>query len=82
MKNEILLYRPNEVAEHIEVRLESDSVWLNRNQVAVLFDRDVKTIGKHIGNVLKEELASLSVRAIFATTALLFFKNKLLAHEN
>ncbi|HEL1198689.1 TPA: virulence RhuM family protein, partial [Streptococcus equi subsp. zooepidemicus] len=43
-------------------------VWLNRNQLAALFDRDVKTIGKHINNALKEELDS-SVVAKFATTA-------------
>ena len=33
------------------------TVWLNRNQMALLFDRDVKTIGKHINNALREELA-------------------------
>jgi len=54
MKNEIILYRPDERAEHIEVRLEDDSVWLNRQQLAVLFERDIKTIGKHIVNVLSE----------------------------
>ena len=36
---------------------------------ALLFDRDVKTIGKHINNALKEELEGLSVVANFATTA-------------
>ena len=35
---------------------EQDTVWLNRNQMAELFERDVKTIGKHINNALKEEL--------------------------
>ncbi len=44
-------------------------MWLNRNQIALLFDRDVKTIGKHINNTLKEELDGLSVVAKFATTA-------------
>ena len=48
--------------------VEQDTVWLNRNQMAELFDRDVKTIGKHINNALKEELDS-SVVANFATTA-------------
>jgi hypothetical protein len=69
MKNELVLYRPDEVAEHIEVRLEHDTVWLNRHQLAQLFDRDVKTIGKHIVNILNEELEGLSVVAKFATTA-------------
>ncbi|MFZ1321174.1 MAG: hypothetical protein WAT71_06415, partial [Ignavibacteria bacterium] len=54
MKNEIILYRPDELAEHIEVRLEDENVWLNRNQIATLFGRDVKTIGKHINNVFRE----------------------------
>jgi hypothetical protein len=69
MNNEIILYRPNELAEHIEVRLEDETVWLNRQQLSVLFERDVKTIGKHVSNILKEELASISVVANFATTA-------------
>ena len=46
--------------------MENDTVWLNRNQMAVLFDRDVKTIGKHINNALHEELAP--VVAKFAPT--------------
>ncbi len=54
MKNEILIYRPNELAEHIEVRLEDETVWLNRNQLAILFGRDIKTIGKHINNIFRE----------------------------
>ncbi len=44
-------------------------MWLNRNQIALLFDRDIKTIGKHINNALKEELSSEAVDAKFATTA-------------
>lgn len=53
----------------LDVRVENETVWLNRNQIALLFDRDVKTIGKHINNALKEELDGLSVVAKFATTA-------------
>jgi hypothetical protein len=51
----------------VEVRLENENVWLNRQQIALLFDRDIKTIGKHIGNALKEELAEFSTVANFAT---------------
>jgi hypothetical protein len=69
MKDEIVLYSPDELAEHIEVRVQNDTVWLTRQQLSVLFERDVKTIGKHIGNVLAEELANLPVVAKFATTA-------------
>ena len=56
MKDEIVLYQPNDQLS-LEVKVENDTVWLNRNQMAVLFDRDVKTIGKHINNALQEELA-------------------------
>lgn len=40
----------------LEVNLKDETVWLNRQQLAKLFDRDVKTIGKHINNALSEEL--------------------------
>ena len=55
MTNEIVLYQPNEQMS-LEVKLENETVWLNRQQLSILFDRDVKTIGKHINNALKEEL--------------------------
>ena len=67
-KNEIVLYQPDETVR-IEVRMDGETVWLNRNQMATLFGRDVKTIGKHIANALSEELAEFSVVAKFATTA-------------
>ena len=66
--NEIILYQPDATTK-LEVRLENETVWLNRQQIASLFDRDVKTIGKHIKNALKEELEGSSVVANFATTA-------------
>ena len=47
---------------------ENETVWLTRKQMAKLFQREIKTIGKHINNALKEELDS-SVVAKFATTA-------------
>ena len=60
------MYQPdNEVK--LEVRLEDETVWLNRQQLSELFNRDVKTIGKHINNALKEELAGLATVANFAT---------------
>ncbi len=40
----------------LSVNVENETVWLNRNQMAELFERDVKTIGKHINNALTEEL--------------------------
>lgn len=53
----------------MEVRVENETVWLNRQQIALLFSRDVKTIGKHIKNALNEELEEEAVGAKFATTA-------------
>jgi hypothetical protein len=69
MKDEIVLYCPDELAEHIEVKLQDETVWLNRQQLSTLFERDIKTIGKHITNVLREELEGIPVVAKFATTA-------------
>lgn len=67
--NEIILYQSDTLSNHIEVRIEDETVWLNRLQLADLFGRDVKTIGKHISNALKEELEGIQVVAKFATTA-------------
>lgn len=66
--NEIILYQADELPERIEVRVGEETVWLNRQQIASLFGRDVKTIGKHINNVFSEgELAKEVVVAKFAT---------------
>ena len=65
--NEIVLYQPDNAVE-LEVRLENETVWLNRQQMSVLFNRDIKTIGKHINNALREELAPDAVVANFATS--------------
>ena len=68
MKSEIVLYQADELVSRIEVRIEAETVWLNRQQVAVLFGRDIKTIGKHIGNVFSDaELDKRVVVANFAT---------------
>jgi len=69
MKNEIVIYQPEEISTRIDVRVEDETVWLNRHQIATLFGRDVKTIGKHINNVFSEgELVKELVVAKFATT--------------
>lgn len=67
---EIVLFEAEDKSILLNVPIEQDTVWLNRNQMAELFERDVKTIGKHIKNALSEELVSSnSVIANFATTA-------------
>lgn len=68
MNNEIIKFVNGDLQLDVTVSQDNETVWLNRNQLAQLFDRDVKTIGKHINNALKEELDN-SVVANFATTA-------------
>jgi len=64
----MIIYKDGELELAVEVSQDMETVWLNRQQLSKLFDRDIKTIGKHINNALKEELDS-SVVAKFATTA-------------
>ena len=64
-KNEIILFENQGVK--LEVNLKDETVWLNRQQMATLFNRDVKTIGKHINNALSEELEDIPTVAKFAT---------------
>lgn len=68
MKKEIVLFEDNGVKLEVPVTPEAETVWLNRAQMAELFDRDVKTIGKHIANARREELENQVVVANFATT--------------
>lgn len=69
--SEIIIYSSPENITQIEVSFDNETVWLNRQQLALLFDRDIKTIGKHINNVFLEgELSKKSVVAKFATTAI------------
>ena len=67
-KNEIVIFETEDKMITIPVAVDQETVWLNRNQMAELFDRDIKTIGKHINNALKEELEDQVVVAKFATT--------------
>jgi len=69
-QGEIVVYKNSSGKDfQIDVRVEDETVWLNRQQLAILFERDIKTIGKHVANVLREELHNVSVVANFATTA-------------
>jgi len=63
MKNEIILYRPDELAEHIEVRIDEETVWLTQAQIAELFGTQRQAITKHLKNIfecgeLEEEVVS------------------------
>ncbi len=64
----LIIYQDGEL--ELNVSIQNENVWLNRNQISELFDRDVKTIGKHINNIFKDkELEKFSVISNFATTA-------------
>lgn len=63
----IVLYTADDGNTQLEVKLENDTVWLNREQIAQLYGRDYKTIAKHINNALREELEGEPVVAKFAT---------------
>lgn len=67
MNNEIIKFVNGDLQLDVTVSPDNETVWLNRNQLAQLFDRDIKTIGKHINNALKEELSNEVVVAKFAT---------------
>jgi prophage maintenance system killer protein len=70
MSNEVQFYQSPDGQMQLEVQIDNQTVWLNRHQMSLLFERDIKTIGKHINNVFEEgELTENSVVAKFATTA-------------
>lgn len=65
--SDIEIYQSGDGSFALEVRTEGETVWVSRQQMAELFGRDVKTIGKHIGNARREELADAATVAKFAT---------------
>ena len=65
---DLVLFNSSDGKVSLSVAVEDETVWLNRSQMSILFDRDVKTIGKHIANARREELAGQVVVAKFATT--------------
>ena len=67
MKNEIVFFEDQDIK--LEVNMKDETVWLNAEQISKLFDRDYKTIRKHINNALREELDNSTV-AKFATVQL------------
>ena len=52
MENELILFETADKEIKLTVPIKNNTVWLNRKQLAELFGRDVKTIGKHINNAL------------------------------
>ena len=67
-KGQILLYQTPDGESRIEVRLQGETVWLNLDQMAELFQRNKSTISRHIKNVFEEgELRQETTVAKFAT---------------
>ena len=61
MNNSIEIYHSQDGSVQLNVKLENETVWLSANQMAMLFDRDAKTIRKHINIVFADgELAKES----------------------
>lgn len=66
----LLLYQTEDGQTKIEVRLQDETVWLNQAQLSELFDKDRRTVGEHIHNILTEkELEETSVCRNFRHTA-------------
>ena len=67
---ELIKFEDGDFSLDVNVSPKDDTVWLNRMDLSLLFDRDIKTIGKHINNILKEEYENVEgVIAKIATTA-------------
>ena len=67
-KGQILLYQTPDGETRIEVRLQGETVWLNLDQMAELFQRNKSTISRHIRNAFEQgELKQESTVAFFAT---------------
>ena len=65
-KYELIKFIDGEFSLDVKVNPKEETVWLNRSEIALLFDRDIKTIGKHINNALNEECKNSTI-ANFAT---------------
>ena len=67
-ENQIVIYKDENNAIQLDVKLKDGMIWVTRQQLATLFARDYKTISKHINNALRDELADEVVVAKFANT--------------
>jgi hypothetical protein len=55
MENNIVIFQDKDIKLEVPISLEKDTVWLTANQMAELFDKDEKTIRKHINNIFEDE---------------------------
>lgn len=68
--NDVIVFKSTDGETSIDVNFDGEEIWLNRSQISDLFGRDIKTIGKHINNALREELMNIPTVAKFATVQL------------
>ena len=69
-RGEIIIYRAEDNTIQLDVRMENETVWLNLNQMAMLFDRDKSVISRHIRDVFRER--ELSKEATVAKNATVY----------
>lgn len=86
LNDKIVIYRTADGQTSIDVKLEDETVWLSANQMANLFDRDEKTIRKHINNVfsegeLEKENDTQKMRADSVKQLVAFYSLKILIHH-
>lgn len=68
--SDLIIFRPQGTKISLEVRLKDDTVWLNLNEIAQVFERDKSAISRHLRNIFEtNELQKKAVVANFATTA-------------
>ena len=51
--NEIIIYQSNELSQHIEVRVEDETIWLTQSQIVLLFDSSKANISEHIKHIFQ-----------------------------
>ena len=51
---EVIVYQSNDGVACVDVLMENDTVWLSKNQMAELFQRDRTNIGRHIQAIFQE----------------------------
>ena len=57
----VVVFEDGELQLDVALNPRENTVWLNRQQLSALFDRDVKTIGKHINSIFKEKLENIQL---------------------
>lgn len=74
-QSQILLYQSDDGKIKLDVELQQETVWLNQDQMAVLFGKARSTISEHIQNIFKEgELEETMACRNFRHTTLHFGK--------